>query len=137
MIFIETSKENPKFSLPKNRKLPEGCFKKEQLKRLRKKPELLQAYDKVIQKQKLDGIVEPAAEKPVGDRITYIPHQAVARGDAETTNLRIVYDASAKPTKGSKSLTDCFHTGPSLTPLLYDVLLRSRMYTILLICDIP
>ena len=124
-----------KFNLPENRKLAEGHLKG-QLKRLRKTPELLEAYDEVIQKQKHDGIVEPAPKEPTGERITYIPHQAIIRENAETTKLRIVYDASAKLTKGSKSLNDCLHTGPSLTPLLYDVLLRSRMYPILLTGDI-
>ena len=124
-----------KFNLPENHKLAEG-FLKGQLKRLRKTPELLEAYDEVIQKQKHDGIVEPAPKEPTGERITYIPHQAVIRENAKTTKLRIVYDASAKLTKGSKSLNDYLHTGPSLTPLLYDVLLRSRMYPILLTGDI-
>ena len=101
-----------------------------------KKSELLVAYDEVIQKHKRDRIVEPAPEKPTGDRITYIPHQAVIRENTQITKLKIVYDTSAKPTKGSKSMNDCLHTGPSLTPLLYDVLLRSRMYPILLIGDI-
>ena len=113
-----------KFNLPENRKLAEGHIKG-QLKRLRKTPELLEAYDEVIQKQKHEGIVEPAPKEQTGERITYIPHQAVIRENAETTKLRIVYDASAKLTKGSKSLNNCLHTGPSLTPLLYDVLLRS------------
>ena len=88
-----------------------------------------------MMKQKHE-IVEPAPEKSTDDSITYIPHQAVVRENAETTKLRIVCDASAKPAKGSKSLNDCIHTGPSLAPLLYDVLLRSRMYSILLIGDI-
>ena len=116
-----------KFNLSKNCKLAEGCLKGQlkRLKRLRKTPELLEAYDEVIEKQKHDGIVEPAPKEPTGERITYIPHQAVIRENAETTKLRIVYDASAKLTKESKSLNDCLHTGPSLTPLLYDVLLRS------------
>ena len=105
------------------RKSEEGHLKV-QLKRLRKTPELLEAYDEVIQKQKHDGIVEPAPKEPTGERITYIPHQAVIRENTETTKLRIVYDASAKLTKGSKSLNNCLHTGPSRTPLLYDVLLR-------------
>ena len=106
-----------KFNLPENCKLAEGRLKG-QLKRLRKTPELLEAYDEVIQKQKHDGIAETAPKEPTGERITYIPHQAVIRENAETTNLRIVYDASAKLTKGLKSLNDYLHTGPSDTSSL-------------------
>ena len=58
-----------KFNLPENRKLAEGRLKG-QLKRLRKTPELLEAYDEVIQKQKHEGIVEPAPKEPTGERIT-------------------------------------------------------------------
>ena len=87
-----------KFNLPENCKLAEGRLKG-QLKRLRKTPELLKAYDEVIQKQKHDGIVEPAPKEPTGEKITYIPHQAVIRENAGTTKLRIVYDASAKLTR--------------------------------------
>ena len=54
------------------------------------------------------------------------PHHAVIRRDAETTKLRIVYDASSKETKNGTSLNDCLHTGPSLNPLLFDILVRFR-----------
>ena len=40
-----------KFNVPENHKLAEGCLKG-QLKRIRKMPILLEAFDKVIQKQK-------------------------------------------------------------------------------------
>ena len=44
----------------------------------------------------------------------YLPHRPVIRELAETTKLRIVYDASSKPTKISASLNGCLETGPSL-----------------------
>ena len=57
------------------------------------------------------------------------------RKQAETTKLRIQYDASGKSRKGDRSLNECSHTGPSLTPLLFDILLRLRTYPIVLIAD--
>ena len=57
------------------------------------------------------------------------------RKEAETTKLHVVYDASAKSRKGDRSLNECLHTGPPVTPLLFDILLRLRTYPIVLIAD--
>ena len=65
-----------------------------------------------------------------------MPHHAVIRRDAETTKLRIVYDASSKATKTGISLNDCLHTGPSLNPLLFNILVRFRENKIALVGDI-
>ena len=70
------------------------------------------------------------------DKVHYLPHHAVIRRDAETTKLRIVYDASSKATKNEISLNDCLHTGPSLNPLLFDILVRFRENKIALVGDI-
>ena len=48
--------------------------------------------------------------------------------------MRVVYDASSK-VFGS-SLNDCLHIGPSLNPLLFDILLRFRVYEVALTADI-
>ena len=55
---------------------------------------------------------------------------------SETTKLRIVYDASARESKHELSLNDCLYKGPSLTPHLFDVLLRFRLHLVAFICDI-
>lgn len=66
-----------------------------------------------------------------------MPHLAVVRKDAVTTKLRIVYDASARGDNGKgASLNDCLHVGPSLKPLLFDILVRFRQKRIALIADI-
>ena len=75
-----------------------------------KQAELLEKYDNIIKEQEEQGIVEPVPEKPDGDRIHYIPHHCVVRDQAESTKVRIVYDASAKERKYAKSLNDCLHT---------------------------
>ena len=36
---------------------------------------------------------------------------------------------------GDRSLNECLHTGPPLTPLPFDILLRLRTYPIMLIAD--
>ena len=57
--------------------------------------DLLKRYDKVIKDQLEPGIVERASEVPQG-REFCIPHKPVVKESAESTKLRIVYDASAR-----------------------------------------
>ena len=123
------------FYVPQNKGLAEGRLKV-QLRKMRKMPEILEEYYSIIKQQLEEGIIEPVPEWPTGKRITYIPHQPVVREEAATTKVRVVYDASVKATKRVKPLNECLHTGPSLTPLLYTVMLRFRMYKIVLLADI-
>ena len=58
------------------------------------------------------------------------------RPDKETTKLRVVFDASAKHKGEGLSLNDVLDPGPSLLPLLYDILLRFRAGKVVLIGDI-
>ena len=124
-----------KASLQDNRKL---CKKrlKSQLKRLSNAPEQLEAYDGIIQEQIKTGIVEKAPETEAGETSHYIPHHAVIRQEAESTKVRIVFDASAKDRKSGRSLNVCLHKGPPFMPMLYDILLRYRLYPITLVGDV-
>ena len=70
------------------------------------------------------------------EKVHYLPHQAFIRKEAETTKLRVVFDASSKEGKRGTSLNDCLHVGPPLTPLLYDILLRFRENRIGIVADI-
>ena len=78
---------------------------------LKSNPELFRQYDQVIQEQ-LEDI----------------------RTDKKTSKLRVVYDASAK--KDGPSLNDCLYAGPSLIPLIFDILLRFHLQTIGITSDI-
>ena len=86
---------------------------KGQIKRLKRETEVLEEYDSIIKDQLRSGVIERVAELEGACKVHYLPHQAVIRKDAETTKLRIVYDASAKEGKNGTSLNDCLHTGPS------------------------
>ena len=70
------------------------------------------------------------------EKVHYLPHQAVIRKEAETTKLRVVFDASSKEGKRGTSLNDCLHVGPPLTPLLYDIFLRFRENRTGIVADI-
>ena len=79
--------------LPDNYQLSEKWLK-HLLTRLRKDPEILQAYDNVIKEQLKEGIVEVVDEQHPGEigDVHYLPHHAVIRRDKSTTKMRIVYD---------------------------------------------
>ena len=96
----------------------------------------LEEYNKVMQDQVDEGILEEVPEQQTGDIIHYIPHQAVIREDAESTKMRIVYNCSARQNTESPSLNDCLEIGPPLQPLIFDILLRNRMNKYWILADI-
>ena len=63
-----------------------------------------------------------------------MPHKAVIRESAQTTKVRIVNDASAKPNSSSASQNDCLE--PAYKNLLWDILVRTRLRPVLLCGDI-
>ena len=92
-------------------------------------------YDDVIKEQLNQGIIEPGPNEAKGKE-SYLPHKGVFKRSAETTKLRIVYDASAKETSDKPSLNECLHPGPPLQNQLWNVLVRARFHPILLTGDI-
>ena len=105
------------------------------LKKLQRDPEMLDQYHKIIQDQLKEGIVEKVTDDPVKNAY-YIPHKPVIRKAAESTKIRIVYDASAKASESSPSLNDCLETGPPLQNLLWDVLVRNRLKPVAMSADV-
>ena len=97
--------------------------------------DLLERYDKVIKDQLEQGIVERASEVPQG-REFYIPHKPVVKESAESTKLRIVYDASARASENSPSLNECLNPGPPLQNQLWNVLVRARFHPVLITGDL-
>ena len=65
-----------------------------------------------------------------------MPHKPVVRETASTTKIRMVLDASAKPHPPANSVNECMYTGPSLQPLLSDILIKARMPTHIVLADI-
>ncbi len=79
-------------------------------------------------------LVEPAHEQPNGT-VFYLLHHPVVRESAESTKMRIMYDASSK-TGSQPSLNDCLNTGPPLQNQLFKVLVRGRFHPVALNGDI-
>ena len=73
---------------------------------------------------------------PATQREFYIPHKAVVRESAETTKMRIVYDASARPYDSAPSLNDSLEVGPPLQNQLWKVFLRGRFHSVAITGDI-
>ena len=92
-------------------------------------------YDAIILEQLVEGVIEDAPPVPQSKEF-YTPHKCVIRKSAETTKMRIVYDASARATPDSPSLNDCLHAGPTLQNKLWDVLVRQRSYPVVISGDI-
>lgn len=90
--------------------------------RLRKEPEILQEYDRVITEQLERGIVEQVSsnETDLIGEVHYLPHRPVVRKDRETTKVRVVYDASSRES-GGPSLNQCLYAGPPLAEEIADI----------------
>ena len=99
--------------------------------KLRQKEQLKAEYTHIPEEQ-----LERIPSKPTGKGVFYLPHRAVIRTEAVTTKVRMVFDASAKPHRLAASINECMYTGPSLQPLLWDIMIRSRMSENLRLGDI-
>eukprot|EP00794_Sanderia_malayensis_P013528 gene13528-biopygen10795 len=120
--------------LPTNETVAKSRFNS-LVRRLEKEPNLLETYNNIIEQQLKEGIVEKAPEIAEGP-LHYIPHKPVVRESAQSTKVRIVYDASAKANTNSPSLNECLDIGPPLQRKILDILLRARFKPVLLAGDI-
>ncbi|GFY46040.1 uncharacterized protein TNIN_17911, partial [Trichonephila inaurata madagascariensis] len=101
-------------------------------------PVYFSEYSKVLEDYRKENIIESVTEENEilsEDNCFYLPHQAVIREDKTTTRLRVVFDASSH-SKGQLSLNDCLHTGFNLLPDLFLLLIRFRIYSVVVTADI-
>ena len=92
---------------------------------------LAKQYDEIVNTYLEKDFVQEIPNEPIAGY--YLPHHPVFKRSA-TTPVRIVFNASSKPTDG-KSLNDCLLTGPSLTAKLH-VLLTFRQGKFAITTDI-
>ena len=94
-------------------------------------------YGKVIQEQLEKEIVEKVSDIiPQKGKEFYLPYKAVIREDAESTKLRVVYDASSKSNMNEPSLNECLEKGPPLQNTLRDVFVRNRIKPVVLCANL-
>ena len=103
-------------------------------KRLKKSPDVEQAYNKYSQQYVQKGYVTKVQDSERSMSRWYLPHLPVLRPDNETTKVRLVFDASAR--YESHSLNELIHQHPKLQRELFDVLLRFTRQLVALVCDI-
>ena len=65
-----------------------------------------------------------------------MPHRPVIREGAMSKIVRMVFDASAKPSPEEMSINECMNPGPPTQPLLWDILIRSRLAPVCLVGDV-
>ena len=96
---------------------------------------LTEDYADIIENQRSEGIVEVASDPPQGNKF-YVPHKPVVHVGAETTKLRIVYDASSSTSPQVPILNDCLYAGPPLENHLWSILVRMRFHPVLIAGDL-
>ena len=103
-------------------------------KRLKRSPDVAEAYSKCIEQYVQKGYVTKVKEPEGSTSRWFLPHFPVLRPDKDTTKVRIVFDASAR--YEGQSLNDRIHQGSKLQRELFDVLLRFRRQPVAVVCDI-
>ncbi|KJH49031.1 hypothetical protein DICVIV_04810 [Dictyocaulus viviparus] len=107
--------------------------------KLKANPTLFQQYHKIIVQQLNQGVIEEVEEANnstnLKEIIHYLSHHAVITPNKETTELRVVFDASAHQ-KRQPSLNELLHQGPLILPQICDILLRFRIGDIAIISDV-
>lgn len=97
---------------------------------------LLMEYNELIKKQLNDGIIERINQNPISKiNCHYVPHYLVISKNTNLRKLRIVYNGSYKTSPQYNSLNDCLLQGPIQLNDLVGVLIKSRFYKYLIICD--
>jgi len=99
------------------------------LEKLRKTPELLKEYDKILEDDRQRGVLEITSK--TGGIEHFLPHHPVI----SPKKIRIVYDASAH-IRGGTSLNDHLFRGPIIMPDLAGLLIRFRIPKIAMWSDI-
>ena len=88
---------------------------------MKQDPDLLAKYNDIFIAQKEAGVIEEAPDSCEAGECHYLPHHPAVKETRDTTQVRIVFDASA--TSEGPSLSECLYKGPQLTPLIFDIFL--------------
>ena len=104
--------------------------------RLKRNPEVLKEYHEIISDQLQKNVIEKCDKTNANEQLHNLPHREVIREDKQTTKIRIVYDCSSKLSNNVSSLNECLYKGPSLSQMMFDVLLRFRLHQTAFICDL-
>ena len=76
------------------------------------KGDVRERYDAIVKEQPELGIIEEAPNSTEGKRLFYMPHRLVIREGVVSTKIRMVFDASAKPSPEEYSINECMNPAP-------------------------
>ena len=75
-------------------------------------------------------------QKEQSDKQHYIPHHVIIKPENNSTKLRVVYDASAKPKKSNPSLNECLQRVPVILEDICGLLMIFRTKKVGIVADI-
>ncbi|VDL82466.1 unnamed protein product [Nippostrongylus brasiliensis] len=101
---------------------------------LQEDTEKFELYNDTLKSYLQEGIIEEARENDNSVATFYLPHRHLWT-PSKSTKLRIAFDASSHAKK-ELSLNDVIYEGNSLTPLIYEVLLKFRTHLFTMVADI-
>ncbi|XP_073941239.1 uncharacterized protein [Choristoneura fumiferana] len=102
--------------------------------RFKRQPELKRLYvDFIHEYAELGHLEEPPIHRPA--TAYFLPHHPVIRTKSESTQLRVVFDASARSSSGF-SVNDLQMVGPVVQDSLFNILLRFRQYKYIISGDV-
>ncbi|XP_031777962.1 uncharacterized protein LOC116415998 [Nasonia vitripennis] len=100
--------------------------------RFEKDPKLKADYYKVMEEYITLGHMTPNDDTEDG---CYLPHHVVVKESSETTQYRVVFDASSKTSTGI-SLNDILLVGPTIQNTIFEQVLRFRSHLFVVTADI-
>lgn len=135
VVRLPFKREEPDLKIKNSKKIAEKRLNV-LLNKLEKNSDMKTKYSQVVQEYIALEHLEEVPEIQVNNsKGIYLPHFAVVRLDKDTTQVRIVFDASCKGENGI-SLNDLLMVGPTLQPELRHLLMRWRTHRISLSADI-
>ncbi|XP_076291067.1 uncharacterized protein LOC143214214 [Lasioglossum baleicum] len=102
--------------------------------RLNKNPELRVKYTQFLDEYLKLGHMAETRTQTIEDGY-YLPHHPILKQSSLTTKLRVVFDASAKTSKGI-SLNDTMLIGPTIQDDIFSIIARFRSHSYVLMADI-
>lgn len=97
-------------------------------------PEVQGVVQEYFDQQHAEEVPQDDLEKPQ-DQVFYMPMHVVCKMSSTTTKIRAVFDASAATSTGV-SLYSTLMVGPTVHPLLTDVMIHFRNHCIAVIIDV-
>lgn len=100
----------------------------------------LNQYDAAVREFIKNGFAEKVDQKSdnsTNKNVFFMPHRPVYRHDKETTQLRVIFNASSKGyRRNAESINDLLHSGANMIPDLVKILLNFRIGEIGIVADI-